>query len=87
MDASAVLSMNTPINWSDWIIQTRQIEDAIWARREAFEKRFCQGEELLSTGLSSESLKIVYLLPEGQHITNSFPLAELMGFLEETPIP
>ena len=74
------------INWSDWIIQTRQIEDAIWARVTSFEKRFCDGGELLSVSLGSESLKVVYLMWEGTHVGNSFPLAELMGFLEETPI-
>lgn len=79
--------MSTIINWSDWIVQTRQIEDAIWSRSATFEKRFCQGEQLLSVSLSSESLKVVYLLYEGQHIANSFPLAELTGFLEETLLP
>ncbi len=76
-----------PVHWPTWIALTDKIEEAIWNRREAFEKRFCQGEELLYPRLSSQSLEVVYMTYEGQHIVNSFPLAELISFLREAPSP
>lgn len=77
-----MLTMSIP----EWRVETRKVEDAIWARQQAFEKRFCHDEELLEVWFSSESIKVVFLTYEGGTWTDSFPLEELNEFLRENPI-
>ena len=74
--------MNT-INWTTWLLETRRIEDAIWARQREFETRFCHGNELIHVHLTSESVKSVFLTRSGQHVTDSIHVTQLMGFLDE----
>lgn len=73
-----------PIDWQGWTARTREIEDAIWARVTAFEKRFCHDEELIDVRLSSEAVKVVFLVPDGGTWTDGFPLTELIDFISQT---
>lgn len=69
-----------------WSVQTRKIEDAIWQRQEAFEKRFCRGEELLSVWFNEEYIKVVYLVPTGATWTDEFPMVDFIDFISQNPV-
>lgn len=57
------------------------IEDIIFDDRGSFETTFCDGNELISFSFSSCILKVVYMLKEGQHVTNSFQMREFNAWL------
>lgn len=57
------------------------IEDIIYGNLESFEKHFCGDDELISTSFNSETMKINYILKEGQHVTNSFQMREFNAWL------
>ena len=62
------------------------LEGAIYETDEcpsSFEKKFCDGNELLDVYFTSESIKVYYLLSSGAHVTNIYPINEFNNWLEE----
>lgn len=57
------------------------IEDIIFSNIESYENYFCHGDELISVGFTSETMKILYILEDGQHITNSFQMREFNAWM------
>jgi hypothetical protein len=48
----------------------------------SFEKRFCQGNQLLGVWFSSENIKVLFMLSSGEQVVNSFKINELNDWLE-----
>lgn len=69
-----------------WRVQTRKVEDAIWARQGAFEKRFCHGEMLIEVSFTSDSFSVVFVAPTGGTWADSFSLDRLSQFFQDTPV-
>lgn len=67
-------------------VDLRKVEDAIWARSEAFEKRFCRGNAILALRFDSRNVEAIYLTNTGATWVDSFTLEELSEFLGENPL-
>jgi hypothetical protein len=60
--------------------------DCAYTHEEAFLTEFAQpGSDLLSVHWNSATMRIVYLLPEGQHLTTSFPVSNWLAFYAAHP--
>lgn len=62
------------------------IENVIYQDPEcpsSFEEKFCDGNELISVSFTSQVIHVYYLLSDGQHIHNTFPLTDLNDWLEQ----
>lgn len=48
----------------------------------AFEEKFCDGNELLSVYFSSESILVQFLMSSGETVSNTYNLRELSKWLD-----
>jgi hypothetical protein len=69
-----------------WRLQTRKVEDAIWARQQAFEKRFCHNEMLIEASFTSDSFSVIFVAPTGGTWADSFSLDKLSEFFQDHPV-
>jgi hypothetical protein len=63
--------------------QLSQWENLVFDHQEAFEKEFCNDNEILGLWFGSESVKIWYMYREGRHYSNSFPIKNFLKFVEK----
>lgn len=57
------------------------IENIIFENESSFATEYCYGNELISVSFNSETVKIYYILSNGQHITNSFSMRDFNTWL------
>jgi len=65
--------------------QFKEWEDVVYDNEESFMKRFCDVKTwtVSYVAWNSERMHLTYIQREGQHICNSFPIAEWLEFYKK----
>lgn len=56
-------------------------ERIVFDNVESFEKDFCHGEELVGVYWSSSSMKVYFMMRNGQHVTDGYSMDEWFEWL------
>lgn len=68
----------------DEIIKTfKEWERIVFDNVESFEKDFCHDEELIDVYWSSTSMKVYFIMINGQHVTDGYSMDEWFEWLRK----
>lgn len=62
--------------------QLDEWEAVVWREDKDFEEKFCHGGELVSIYWNCSSMKVYYMLKDGNHITDSIDIEKWFEWLK-----